>query len=59
MRLRSIPIMFVIDRSGIGSDHGLNAEVVIKEAAEAGFTLVKKHAFVKGDVDYFLIFKAR
>jgi len=48
----------IIDRNGIGSDHGLNAEVVIKEGAEAGFVLVARHDFVKGDVDYFLIFKA-
>jgi len=48
----------VIDRKGIGTDHGLNAEVVIKEAAEAGFALREQHDFVKGDVDYFLIFEA-
>lgn len=48
----------VIDRKGIGTDHGLNAEVVIKEAAQAGFALREQHDFVKGDVDYFLIFEA-
>jgi hypothetical protein len=38
----------------------VNADVVIKEAAQAGFTLVAQHDFVKGDsVDYFLIFKMR
>ncbi len=49
----------VIDRNGIGSDHGLNAGVVIREAAEAGFSLVEQYDFVKGDgMDYFLIFRA-
>ncbi len=48
----------VIDRNGIGTDHGLNAEVVIKEAREAGFALVEQHDFVKADgMDYFLIFR--
>ena len=47
----------IIDRSGKGDDHGVNAEVVIKEAAQAGFTLAAQHDFVKGDsVDYFLVF---
>ena len=47
----------IIDRKGKGDDHGVNADVVIKEAAQAGFTLVAQHDFVKGDrVDYFLIF---
>jgi ubiquinone/menaquinone biosynthesis C-methylase UbiE len=50
----------IIDRSGKGDDHGVNAEVVIKEAAQAGFALTAQHDFVKGDkMDYFLIFKAR
>lgn len=50
----------IIDRNGIGTDHGLNAAVVIKEAQAAGFALVAQHDFVKADdVDYFLIFQAR
>jgi predicted methyltransferase len=50
----------IIDRRGKGDDHGVNADVVIKEAAQAGFKLVAQHDFVKGDsVDYFLIFQAR
>jgi ubiquinone/menaquinone biosynthesis C-methylase UbiE len=50
----------VIDKNGIGTDHGLNADVVIKEAEEAGFALVEQHDFVKSEgVDYFLIFEAR
>ena len=49
----------IIDKKGIGTDHGLDADVVIKEAAQAGFTLVKQHDFVKSQgVDYFLIFEA-
>lgn len=50
----------IIDRNGIGTDHGINADVVIKEAARAGFRLIEQHDFVKADkVDYFLIFQAR
>ena len=50
----------IIDKKGKGDDHGVNADVVIKEAAQAGFTLVAQHGFVKGDsVDYFLIFQTR
>jgi ubiquinone/menaquinone biosynthesis C-methylase UbiE len=50
----------IIDKNGIGSDHGVNADVVIMEAAEAGFEVVEQHDFVKGDdVNYFLIFEAR
>lgn len=50
----------IIDRNGKGDDHGVNADVVIKEAAQAGFTPIAQHDFVKGDrVDYFLIFETR
>lgn len=50
----------IIDKNGIGTDHGLNADVVVKEAAEAGFRLVEQHDFVKSEgVDYFLVFEAR
>lgn len=50
----------IIDKKGIGTDHGLDADVVIKEAAQAGFTLVEQHDFVKSEgVDYFLIFEVR
>ena len=49
----------VIDRGGVGTDHGINAVVVIREAAEAGYTLVEQHDFVKSEgVDYFLVFTA-
>lgn len=48
----------IIDRSGRGDDHGINADVVIKEAAQAGFRVAAQHDFVKGDsVDYFLLFQ--
>jgi len=49
----------IIDKNGIGTDHGLDAAVVIKEAKEAGFALVEQYDFVKADgMDYFLIFRA-
>ena len=50
----------IIDRSGSGTDHGLNHEVVEKEMAEAGFKVVERYDFTKADgQDYFLIFAAR
>ena len=50
----------VIDRNGNGEDHGLNKDVVIREAAQAGYQLRDTQDFVKADgVDYFLIFTAK
>jgi ubiquinone/menaquinone biosynthesis C-methylase UbiE len=50
-------LLGIIDKNGRGDDHGLNREVVIKEANQAGFKLVKSFDFVKpDDEDYFLIF---
>jgi len=47
----------IIDRNGNGEDHGVSRDVVIHEAAEAGFILLSQYDFVKGDnMDYFLIF---
>jgi ubiquinone/menaquinone biosynthesis C-methylase UbiE len=49
----------VIDRNGNGEDHGVGREVVIREAKEAGYKLIEKYDFVKGDkMDYFLVFTA-
>jgi SAM-dependent methyltransferase len=49
----------VIDRSGNGEDHGINKDVVIGEAKEAGYRLSEQYDFVKGDnMDYFLVFTA-
>jgi cyclopropane fatty-acyl-phospholipid synthase-like methyltransferase len=51
----------IIDRNGKGDDHGLDADIVIQEARNAGYELLDKYDFVKGDegVDYFLVFTAR
>jgi len=50
----------IIDKNGKGDDHGLDADVVIKEAAQAGFVLAEQHDFVKSEgVDYFLIFQSQ
>ena len=47
----------IIDRNGNGENHGVESEVVIREAKEAGYRLVEKYDFVKGDdMDYFLVF---
>lgn len=50
----------VIDRNGNGEDHGVNRDVVIREADEAGYHLLAQYDFVKPDrVDYFLVFAAQ
>ena len=56
--LRSDARVGIIDRNGNGADHGVDKDVVIKEAAEAGYKLVGTYDFVKPDkVDYFLVFQ--
>jgi predicted methyltransferase len=56
--LRSGARVGVIDRNGKGDDHGVSRDVVIKEAAQAGYQLQEQYDFVKGDgQDYFLIFR--
>jgi len=58
--LREGALVGVIDREGKGDDHGISKQVVVEEAASAGYTLVSEHDFVKPDkMDYFLIFRAR
>jgi ubiquinone/menaquinone biosynthesis C-methylase UbiE len=50
----------VIDRNGNGEDHGVAREVVIREATQAGYRLLERYDFVKGDkMDYFLVFTPR
>lgn len=49
----------VIDRNGNGENHGVAAEIVIREANEAGYRLLEKHDFVKDGMDYFLVFAAQ
>jgi len=57
--LRSGARIGVIDRNGNGEDHGIQKDVVIKEAAQAGYRLGDQYDFVKTDrVDYFLVFEA-
>lgn len=49
-------VVGVIDRNGNGEDHGVRQDVVIREAHEAGFKLIEKYDFVKGDrMDYCLV----
>jgi SAM-dependent methyltransferase len=46
----------IIDRNGNGENHGVGREVVLHEAAEAGYKLLDQYDFVKGDqMDYFLV----
>jgi ubiquinone/menaquinone biosynthesis C-methylase UbiE len=49
----------IIDRNGNGENHGVSREIVLREAAQAGYHLLKQYDFVKGDkMDYFLVFTA-
>src|SRR5271157_5287654 len=50
----------IIDRNGNGEDHGVQQEVVVSEAGQAGYRLIEEHDdLVKADkVDYFLVFGA-
>ena len=49
----------IIDRNGNGENHGVDKDVVIREAKEAGYGLTGQYDFVKGDkMDYFLVFTA-
>jgi SAM-dependent methyltransferase len=57
--MRSGALLGIIDKNGNGKNHGINQEVVIKEAAEAGFLLVDRYDFVKPDgMDYLLVLRA-
>ena len=50
----------IIDRNGNGENHGVGREIVIREAAEAGYQLREEYDFVKADgMDYFLLFTLR
>jgi SAM-dependent methyltransferase len=48
----------IIDRNGTAENHGVNEDIVLRELREAGYTLIGRYDFVKGDgEDYFLVFK--
>ena len=50
----------VIDRNGNGENHGVSKDVIVREAAQAGYELRDTQDFVKADgMDYFLIFTAK
>jgi ubiquinone/menaquinone biosynthesis C-methylase UbiE len=54
--LRSGAKVGIIDRNGNGENHGVGKDVVLHEAAEAGYRLLEQYDFVKGDkMDYFLV----
>ena len=58
--LRSGATVGIIDRNGKGDDHGVSRDVVIQEAAQAGYQLQEQYDFVKGDEeDYFLVFRLK
>jgi ubiquinone/menaquinone biosynthesis C-methylase UbiE len=51
----------IIERDGKGEDHGVNKEVILHEADEAGYRLLEEHDdLVKGDkMDYFLVLELK
>ena len=50
----------IIDRNGNGENHGVNKDVIVREAAQAGYELRDTQDFVKADgMDYFLIFTVK
>ncbi len=50
----------IIDRNGSEANHGVSKDVVVREAAQAGYELRDTEDFVKADgMDYFLIFTAK
>jgi SAM-dependent methyltransferase len=58
--LRDGALVGIIDRSGRGDDHGLDAPVVVKEMERAGYALDASYDFVKPDgMDYFLVFRVK
>ncbi len=60
LAMRPGALLGIIDRNGKGDDHGIDRDIVIGEAARAGFVLVEEHDFVKpDDVDYFLVLRSR
>jgi SAM-dependent methyltransferase len=47
----------IIDRNGNAANHGVSREIVVEEAAKAGYRLQQTYDFVKADdMDYFLVF---
>jgi SAM-dependent methyltransferase len=48
----------IIDRNGNGANHGVRRQVVVREAARAGYRLAGSYDFVKDGMDYFLVFTA-
>lgn len=56
--LRKDGLVAIIDKNGVGDDHGLDKESVINEMKQAGFKLRDQYDFVKADgMDYFLVFE--
>ncbi len=50
----------IIDRNGNGSNHGVSKKIVVHEAEQAGYKLIKEGDFVKDDgMDYFLILEVK
>jgi cyclopropane fatty-acyl-phospholipid synthase-like methyltransferase len=55
--LRSGARIGIIDRNGNGEDHGIQKDVIEREASQAGYKLTEQYDFVKADrEDYFLVF---
>jgi len=49
----------IIDRKGNGENHGVNRDVVIREATEAGYLVEQKLDWKHDGMDYLLVLRAR
>ncbi len=49
----------IIDRMGNGENHGVNREVIIREAMDAGYLAEQQLDWKHDGMDYFLIFRVR
>jgi len=50
----------IIDRNGTGENHGVNRDIVLREVAQAGYSLTAEYDFVKPDgEDDFLVLESR
>ena len=49
----------VIDRNGNAENHGVDQDMVIREANAAGYNLLEQDDFVKDGMDYLLVFSPK
>lgn len=55
--LRADARVGIIERNGNGEDHGINRDVVIREAKEAGYVVAQEMDWKHDEMDYFLVLR--